>query len=94
MLLVSAGQHYSIHLFSPQKQVKIISANIMIQNHIDGEKGHTEFTDTQSWKNEQKKCQLFRLLAKLKPCANNHKNITQKSHKHGTIFGNGTQDEI
>jgi hypothetical protein len=67
------------------------------KNYIDGEKGHTELVSS-SLKlvagEIGKRRQFFRLLAELKPYTNNHKNITQTSHRRGTILGNGTRDMI
>jgi hypothetical protein len=60
-------------------------------------KGHTELVNNSLILiagKMSKKCQLFRLLAELKPYANNHKNITQTSHKRDTILGNGSRDKI
>ena len=65
------------------------------KNYIDGEKGHKELVSS-SLKliagEIGKRRQFFQLLAELKPYANNHKKITQTSHRHGTILGNGTRD--
>jgi hypothetical protein len=64
----------SIHLFSPQTSQNKCQHND--KNYIDGEKGHTELVSN-SLKliagEIGKSRQFFRLLAELKPYANNHK---------------------
>jgi hypothetical protein len=64
------------------KQVKI-KCQHNDKNYIDGEKGHTELVSSSLKliaRKIGKRRHFFRLLAELKPYANNHKNILLRHH--------------